>query len=449
MSENIKIVKNATCTFCGCVCDDMELTVDLDEKRITKAKNACVLGRAWFAEHTIGDWPVAMIDGKEVSKEEAIEETAQTLVKAKFPIIYGLSDTTCEAQRQAVAISDIIRGTIDTTTSVCHGPSGLAFQGVGESTMSLGEVKNRADLVIYWGGNPAASHPRHFTRYTVTPKGMFIPNGRKDRTVVLVDIRKTPSAPVADLFIQVKPGKDFEVLWALRALVKGKNIDPSIEEETGVSLATLEDLVDKMKNCRYGVLFFGMGLTMTRGRHFNSGAIMALTTDLNEFTHFVTKPVRGHGNVTGADNVLSWQTGYPFGVNFNRGYPRFNPGEFTTVDTLSRGDADAAMFIASDPASNFPKVAIEHMKKIPVISLDTKQTETSNLAHVAFATSTYGINTGGTVYRMDDVPITMRPAFDSPYPDDEEILTAIKKRVRELVWAKQGIKIAVGEARVA
>jgi len=449
MSENIKTVKNATCTFCGCVCDDMELTVDLDEKRITKAKNACVLGRAWYAEHTIGDWPIAMIDGKEVSKEEAIEEAAQTMVKAKFPIIYGLSDTTCEAQRQAVAIADIIKGTIDTTTSVCHGPSGLAFQGVGESTMSLGEVKNRADLVIYWGGNPAASHPRHFTRYTVTPKGMFIPNGKKDRTVVLVDVRRTSSTPVANIFIQLKPGKDFEVLWALRALVKGKNIDPSIEEETGVSLATLEDLVDRMKNCRYGVLFFGMGLTMTRGRHFNSGALMALTTDLNEFTHFVAKPVRGHGNVTGADNVVSWQTGYPFGVNFNRGYPRFNPGEFTTVDTLSRGDADAAMFIASDPACNFPKAAIEHMKKIPVISLDTKQTETSKLAHVAFATSTYGINTGGTVYRMDDVPITMRPAFDSPYPDDEEILTAIKKRVQELVWAKQGIKAAVGEAKVA
>ncbi|MFT5350101.1 MAG: formylmethanofuran dehydrogenase subunit B, partial [Gammaproteobacteria bacterium] len=53
MSENIKVIKNATCTFCGCVCDDMELTVDLDKKQITKAKNACVLGRAWFAEHSI------------------------------------------------------------------------------------------------------------------------------------------------------------------------------------------------------------------------------------------------------------------------------------------------------------------------------------------------------------------------------------------------------------
>ncbi len=448
MSENIKIVKNATCTFCGCVCDDMELTVDVEKKQITKAKNACFLGRAWFAEHTIEDGPVATIDGKEVSIEDAIEEAARVLTEAKFPITYGLSDTTCEAQRQAVAISDFIRGNIDTTTSVCHGPSGLAFQGVGESTMTLGEVKNRADFIMYWGGNPAESHPRHFTRYTVTPKGMFIPNGKKDRTVVLVDVRRTRSTPVANIFLQVKPGKDFELAWAMRALVKGHKVDASIEEETGISLQLLEELVEKMKNCRYGVLFMGMGLTMTRGRHFNSGAIMALATDLNEYTHFVAKPVRGHGNVTGADNVLSWQTGYPFGVNFSKGYPRFNPGEFTTVDTLSRGEADAAMIIASDPASNFPQAAIDHLHKIPVISFDAKETETSKLAHVAFRTSTYGINTGGTVYRMDDVPITLRVAFESPYPSDEDILTPLKKRVQELLLARNNSQGA-GVARVA
>ena len=304
-NKNIKIVEDATCTFCGCVCDDMELHVDVDEKRIIKAKNACVLGRAWFAEHTIEDAPAALIDGKEVSVEEAVEEAAQTLVKAKFPITYGLSDTTSEAQKQAVAITDYIKGNIDTTTSVCHGPSGLAFQGVGESTSTLGEVKNRADLVIYWGGNPAESHPRHFGRYAVTPKGMFTPNGKKDRTVVLVDVRKTKSAGVADILIRPKPGKDFEVLWALRALVKGVSISTDIEKETGVPLEVLTDLVERMKNCQFGVLFFGMGLTMTRGRHFNSGALLALATDLNEYTHFVAKPVRGHGNVTGADNVVS------------------------------------------------------------------------------------------------------------------------------------------------
>lgn len=433
MSTNTKIVENATCTFCGCVCDDMILTVDMDQKRITKAKNACVLGRAWFAEHTIEDAPAATVAGRPVPISVAVEEAARILVQARFPITYGLSDTTCEAQRQAVAISDILRGNVDTTTSVCHGPSGIAFQGVGESTMTLGEVKNRADLVIYWGGNPAESHPRHFSRYAVTPKGLFTPNGKKDRTVVMVDVRRTPSAAAANIFIQIKPGKDFELAWTLRALVKGRRVDPGIEEVTGVPLATMRDLAERMKSCRYGVLFFGMGLTMTRGRHFNSGAVLALATDLNEFTHFVAKPVRGHGNVTGADNVVSWQTGYPFGVNFSRGYPRFNPGEFTTVDTLARGDADAALIIASDPAANFPKAAIEHLRHIPVVTLDPKETATSRLARVAFRTATYGINTTGTVYRMDDVPITLRQAFPSPLPTDEEILTSMRERIQELL----------------
>ena len=432
MGENLHVVENATCTFCGCVCDDQILTVDRDAKRITKVKNTCALGRAWFTEHGHEERPVALIDGKEATLDEAVETAAQILAEARYPITYGLSDTTCEAQRHAIAISDIIGGTIDTTTSVCHGPSGIAFEGVGESTCTLGEIKNRADLVIFWGGNPAESHPRLFARYAIMPKGMFTPNGRKDRTVVLVDVRKTKSAPVADIFLQVKPGRDFELLWALRALVRGGRVSDDIEEITGIPMETLEDLVERMKACRYGVLLFGMGLTMTRGRHFNSGALLALASDLNRFTHFVAKPVRGHGNVTGADNVVSWQTGFPFGVNFARGYPRFNPGEFTTVDLLARGDADAAMIIASDPASNFPKAAVERMAEIPMIVLDPKETLTSRLAKVAFTTATYGISVPGTVYRMDDVPITLRTAFDSPYPSDQEVLSAIEARVREL-----------------
>ena len=34
------------------------------------------------------------------------------------------------------AIADWIGANLDTTTSVCHGPSGMAFQGVGEVTFS-------------------------------------------------------------------------------------------------------------------------------------------------------------------------------------------------------------------------------------------------------------------------------------------------------------------------
>ncbi len=426
---SLTIVKDAACTFCGCVCDDMELTVE--NNRITKAKNACVLGKAWFLNHHIDDRPDATIKGQPVSYEEAIEYAADILLNARNPVTYGLSDTTCEAQRVAVAITDWVGGTVDTTTSVCHGPSGMAFQGVGEVTATLGEIKNRADCVIYWGGNPAESHPRHFTRYSLTPKGQFLPNGRKDRYAVLIDVRKTKSAKAMDEFIQIKPRCDFELIWAMRALAKGVEVGPEIEQKTGVPLAQLQALVDRMKTAKFGVILFGMGLTMTRGKHMNTEAVLSLARDLNKFTRWTAKPMRGHGNVTGADNVVSWSTGYPFGVNLSRGYPRFNPGEYTTSDLLLRGEADAAMIIASDPMSNFCQQARDHFVRIPTIVLDPKLSESAKVATVAFTTATYGINVAGTAYRMDDVPIYLRPAFQSKYRSDYEILKAIETRIRE------------------
>ena len=202
----------------------------------------------------------------------------------------------------------------------------MAFQGVGEVTCTLGEVKNRADLVVFWGSNPAECAPAPLDRYSTTPKGLFVPNGRKDRTIVLVDVRKTQSTRRPTSSCRSSRARTSRLSWALRALVKGGELDPTVERETGIPLAQLKDLADRMKTCKFGVLFFGMGLSMTRGKHLNVEAALALARDLNEFTRFYAKPMRGHGNVTGADNVVSWQTGYPFGVSLGRGYPRFNPG---------------------------------------------------------------------------------------------------------------------------
>ena len=158
--SELKIVEDATCTFCGCVCDDINLHVD--GHAIVKAQNACVLGKAWFLNHDIEERPACLIEGKPASIEAGIKRSATILASARCPITYGLSDTTAESQRIAVSIADWIGGIVDTTTSVCHGPSGMAFQGVGEVTATLGEVRNRGDMIIFWGSNPAESHPRHF-----------------------------------------------------------------------------------------------------------------------------------------------------------------------------------------------------------------------------------------------------------------------------------------------
>jgi len=51
---------------------------------------------------------------------------------------------------------------------------------------------------------------------------------------------------------------------------------------------------------------------------------------------------------------------------------------------------------------------------------------------VHITTAATGISAPGTVYRMDEVPLPLRPALQSPYPTDEEIL----RRIRQAVGAK-------------
>ena len=113
----LTIVKNATCTFCGCVCDDMELHAEGD--RIVKTMRACGLGEAWFKNHTAEHlYPDALIDGKPSSVDEAVEAAADYLYEANMPLVYGLSNITCEAQRGAVALAELIGGVVDSHTSL-------------------------------------------------------------------------------------------------------------------------------------------------------------------------------------------------------------------------------------------------------------------------------------------------------------------------------------------
>ena len=418
-------IENVVCTFCGCLCDD--LVAEVDDGRIVKVKKVCSNGRGLFEHYDPQAMPPT-VDGQEVSWEEAISRAAAILDAADSPIIYGLSSTATEAQRKALKLADRLGAMIDTTSSVCHGPSGLAMQAVGEPTCTLGEVRNRADLILFWGCNPAESHQRHFSRYSVTPKGTLTPQGRRDRTVVVVDVRPTASTRAADLFLQVTPGADYEVLTTLRALLKGETI--AAESVGGIPLGQLQALVEQMKECRFGVVHMGMGLTQTRGRDMNVSEIFALVADLNHYTRFSVIPMRGHGNVAGGDQVMAWQSGYPFAVSYARGYPRYGPGEFSTVDVLARGEADAALIIASDPAAHFPHAAAQHLERIPTIVLDPMPTLTAKSAQVVLPTACYGLDAAGTAYRMDAVPIRLRAILPRQRPTDEEVLDRIIEAVQ-------------------
>jgi formylmethanofuran dehydrogenase subunit B len=418
----------------------------------------------------------------QVPFKEAVTAAAEILAEASYPLLYGWSSTSCEAIRLGLELAEEVGGVIDNTSTICHGPSALSIQDVGLPSCTLGQVRHRADLVIYWGSNPWSAHPRHIERYTAFSEGRFekseweaylkktkaatarkkvesalrrvkaeetrplpsLPVGapcpailKGGRKLIVVDVRRTRTAENADYFIQVEPNKDYELFEALRALIRDEELE--VDNVAGVPVEYLEEVADAMIGCNFGVIFFGLGLTMSEGKLRNVDAALSLTRDLNMRTKFAILPMRGHFNVTGADTVFTWQTGYPYAVDFSLGYPRYNPGETSAVDVLLRKETDAALVVASDPVSNFPRAAAEHLVKNPLIVIDPHMNATAQMGDVVFPSAFVGIETSGTAYRMDHVPLSLKKIVDPPRGvlSDEAILKRILSEVRKIKKKKQ------------
>jgi formylmethanofuran dehydrogenase subunit B len=472
------VVTGVTCPVCGSFCDDIELVVK--DNVITDVRNACAMGAAKFLNYATHRnlRPLVRKNGElvEASIDEAVKRAAEILVDATYPILYGWSNTSCEAIRVGVELTEEVGGVIDNTSTVCHGPSVLSVQDVGIASCTLGQLRHRADLIFYWASNPWSAHPRHIERYTMFSEGRFqkstwrsylsrlrglvskkrlqraanlvlrrdvfaapevehrLPYSmfQKKRKMVVVDVRKTRTAEAADYFLQVEPNKDYELLQAFRMLIRDEELD--VDKVAGVPVEILEEVADIMVGCDLGVLFFGLGLTMSEGKLRNVDAALNLTRDLNNRTKFLIMPMRGHFNVTGADVVFTWQTGYPYAIDFSHGYPRYNPGETSVIDILCRNEADASLIIASDPVAHFPRMAAQNLVKNPLIAIDPEVTPTTLMADVVFPSAFVGIETEGTAYRMDHVPLPLKKIVDPPKTclPDQEILQRILHKVRKL-----------------
>lgn len=432
----MELVKNVVCPFCGTLCDDIICKVEDNE--IVGTMNACRIGHSKFV-HTEGaeryTKPLVRKNGEfvEVSMDEAIDKAAHILADSKRPLMYGWSCTDCDAQAVGVKLAEEAKAIIDNTASVCHGPSVLALQDVGYPICTFGEVKNRADVVVYWGCNPMHAHPRHLSR-NVFSRGFFRERGRSDRTLILVDPRKSDSSKLADIHLQLDYDHDYELLDAIRTVLLGNDI--LYDEVAGVPKELIYETVEVLKNAQFGILFFGMGITHTRGKHRNIDTAICLVTDLNKSAKFNLIPMRGHYNVTGFNQVCTWEVGFPYCVDFATGSPRYNPGESGSNDLLQHKETDGMLVIASDPGGNFPQKSLERMAEIPIVAIEPHRTPTTEMADIIIPPAIVGMEAEGTAYRMEGVPIRMRKVVDSDLLSDREILERILEKVKEINASK-------------
>ena len=393
-----RTVANVTCLGCGCACDD--ITVVVKQDRISDARNACALGAAWFGDGTVP--AETRVNGRAGSLEQALTEAARLLRGARRPLVYLAGDVSCETQREAIAIADRLHAAIDSLAATAAAAV-LATQRRGRAGATLGEIRQRADLVVFWAVDPGARYPRYGSRYAVEPRGVAAPQGRDSRTLIAVDVGEALGPADADGRVAIAPADEVDTLEIMRATVQGRTVGEDARFRPAVELAR------RMTEARYVAIVVDSEPGPTAVDPARAEALVTLAQALNTPTRCALSTLRGGGNRSGADAVLTWQTGFPFAVDFARGYPSYHPRAGAAA-LLGGGEVDVALILGTPATLPVPVAA--GLARVQSVVIGPRASAAPFQPAVAVDTGVAAIHEGGTAFRMDDVPLPLRPSLE-------------------------------------
>lgn len=408
------------CAGCTLLCDDIEIDTRADDQR---PKNTCTLGNQYFAQPT-SPAQTHLIDGTAATLKQAVKAAAELLRKSQSPLICGLDHLSTEAQQASWKIADIAGATVDTTLTNSGRSSLFSLQKIGKVTATLGEIKSRSDLVVFWFCDPEITHPRLLERINSKAPD-------KSQRIIVVDDRDTATTKLANRFFKVPRENAAELLVHVRNQVAQQaNIQASKSEPDTLSAIenTANELVRELVNAKYGSIFFGQ--VSEHSRFDVAGDSMArLIRSLNDVTRFVSLKLRSDKNAQSAENVLAWSSGFPFAVNHNLGYPRQNGLEFSAESMLERRQCDAILHAShlseTELVEQLPHSARAHFQVIPRIAFSTQATA----ANVHFQMGIPGINESGEHCRIDNVSMPLKKIHADDWIPAETILDQIRQEL--------------------
>jgi formylmethanofuran dehydrogenase subunit B len=254
----------------------------------------------------------------------------------------------------------------------------------------------------------------------VDPAGTHVPEGRSGRTLIGVGVGSDEAPKGVDLTLTLDPSEEIAALSLMRASVQGY-----AREQTAPGLTQAIAIADRLAKARYAVLVHDAEPGDEPRNSLRVEALIALAQALNGPTRAALISLRAGGNRVGAETVLTWQTGYPFSVDYSRGHPHYDPAE-RGVGRL-RADRFRAALVVGSPA--FDGSLSGTLARMSTVAIGPRASQASFATRVAIDTGVAGIHEAGTAYRMDEVPLRLRPPLDGRR-SATEVLRALIDAVR-------------------
>ena len=401
---------NFVCTACSCLCDDIE--IEFDGTNLKHISKACARGVNLFNLSESGRRnPVAQVSGNEVLLDEAVETASQLLKKSRRPVVFGLDNSTTEAQEVGIRLAQKLEAVIDDCSSFCHGALiENIIKGVIPTCM-LSQIRDNADLLLYWGSNPYHSHPRHMARFSYYSYTDYIEAGWIPKTTLsCIEVRDTELTALCKPAFRLKPGEDRDFIQLILDEVQGES-----------SSEKARDFVRLVRESCFCVIFAGLGLTYSLDNDFS--LFTTMIQQFNQSTQIAVIPMVGHFNMRGFNQSLYSKTGYVNKVAFTNGI--IHGDQFSFFELLRTEQLDCVLIVGSDPFSSLPGSLIANLRHIPLICIDAIPTLTTKYADVVFGTAISGLESGGTAVRMDGEEVALIKGVSCSYPSDADVLSML------------------------
>jgi formylmethanofuran dehydrogenase subunit B len=300
-----------------------------------------------------------------------------------------------------------VGGTLDSASSFSYGTLIGGILGGDLPTCSLAEVKDKADLLVYWGADPPNTHPRHLSLHSYYAYADYNPAGWYPRvTLACVEVRRTELSSMSKPVFRLKPGGD----KAFTEAIVGE-----AQDESGMA-RTFGELVRKSHFC---VVFCGLGLVHGLGGDFRSFLRMMQT--LGESTRMAVIPIISETNMRGFCRLLHQKTGRVNSVTF--GGSTAGGGGQSFLEQVRGRSADCIVIIGSDPFSELPHSVMSNLAAAKVICLSPFATPSTMAADVVVPTALTGVECAGSVLRMDGVEVALAELENGEYPTEEAVLS--------------------------
>ena len=470
--EQMQLVASV-CPYCGCGCglyirveDGIARNIEFMEEHPVTGGALCPKGNAalevvYHAERL--RYPMKRLNGDwvRISWEEALGMLVDQLTRIKqthgADALGFLASAKCTNEENYLfqKLARLIgTNNIDHCARLCHAPTvtGLVSTlGSGAMTNPIPDIIN-ANCILIIGANPAEDHP--------IVSGWIWDAKERGAKVIVVDPRYTPTAWMADTFVQLKPGTDIALINGIIHVILKEGLynkeflevrttgfaqiqelaaqyDPAtVEKLTGVPSHQIQDVARLYAKSAASAIVYCMGITQHSSGHQHVISLSNLALLCGHIGRPGTGmlPLRGQNNVQGACDMGGLNSFFPgyLRVTNEEGRRRLAdkwgardlPGEpgLTVVEMINAAGEGKikGMYIMgenpviSDPDSNHVEEALSRLEFLAV--QDLFLSETAKLAHLVLPAASWAEKEGsftGTERRVQWMHRAIEPQNDT------------------------------------